>query len=296
MKFYQQLIKLYGQLSINKKYERIAPINKNINWYKADENKSLIGYRSNSDEQIILEIDIREAYPTLCHCCFPEEKEFLKKIDNIDEKLKKNIFLTNILKQREDVLKSFARMCKIIIFGIIISELTNTDDFELLEIKKDSCLLICNSYQKEKLMNLENSNDEFSKFIINNNFKFHITLYKFYMRHSKTSFFLTKDNLWKLKGNYKLIPEELQNIILRIVEGENVNLEDIKKIYTLTYFKIIKIFNLNKLLNKFYVCDQKILGITGKYEKVTYKVKVDPSLYLKLFITPVLIILSQETQ
>lgn len=291
MKFYQELLNKYGNLKIPIQYEKISMVNKNISWYLSDENKTLIGYKENPD-QFILEIDISGAYPSLCHACFPDRKEFLEQLDSIDNKLKKNIFLTNILKKNEDVLSSFARMCKAIIFGIVIDELQG--DFELLEIKKDSCLLICNNKQKEILMNLENSNNEFSRFILNHNFKFHVETYKFYMRHSKTSFFLKQNNIWKLKGNYQLIPEKLKEYMLNIVEGDNKDIEELKKIYSISYFKIIKLFSLNKLLEKFYICDKKVLGVTGKYEKFNFKTQVDPNLYLKLFINPILIVLSQE--
>lgn len=291
MEFYQDLLKLYGRLKIPKQYEDISMLNKNISWYLSDVDKTLVGYKENPD-QFILEIDISGAYPALCHVCFPNKVEFLNKLDSINDKLQKNIFLTNTLKQNENVLKSFARMCKGIIFGLVIDIVG--DEFDLLEIKKDSCLILCNQKQKDLLINLEKTENEFSRFILNNNFNFHIEFYKFYMRHSKTSFFLTQNNSWKLKGNYQLIPQELKNIMTDIVDDNYSKTEELKKIYSINYFKIVKLFGLNKLLEKFYICDKKILTVSGKYEKFNFKTKVNPNLYLKLFINPILIVLSQK--
>ena len=93
--------------------------------------------------------------------------------------------------------------------------------------------------------------------------------------------------------SYKHIPKKLEELIKYLLLNKKNNINDkenIKEIYNIDFFNICLHNNLRKYLNDYYICfENKVLNYDGKYDSLSLKVIVDPSLYIKIFLSPVLI-------
>ncbi len=279
MKLFNLIYDEYISLDFPKKFKNISNAQK-LTWYLADELNGIISI--NKD---IYEIDVKSAYPTLCKCiCNLGDqyinKEFIKEMESIKDKIEKNIFISTTLKHT-GYLQELGIISKMIVFGYLIS---NDPDCDILELKKDG--IICTSeYQ------LHNHNN-FLRLINELNIKFKTTKYDKYIRFNKTSTFI-KDNSIERKGKYKYYPPFLKEIAYKIIHGDKYNTNDLLKYYSKKYLTIICNNSLDELLLKYYIADGKILTNKGNYENIISYIKlqtmIDPILYLKLLVYPLII-------
>ncbi len=289
--FYQDLIdKYFNNIKPPITHQEIAKIGGPISWYLADSNNNIINMTGNNTNYI-LDLDIKSAFPTICHNLFNQNSPFITHLDSIQEKLEKNIFIATTLKGER--LKQINQICKLIIVGIIFDtqDQNELDDITILELKKDGCLITCNYDTLQRIKNLNNSDQDFTKYIKLLNFDFHYDEYTKYIRSNRTTFLLNKglDNL-KIKGQYKYIPEKLKLSMINIMLNNFVDMKNIKLIYTTEFFKIIQKNNLSTYLKNYYLCNKnKVINHIGKYTNIQYNTKVDPQLYKKLFLYPLLI-------
>ncbi len=291
--FYSKLVKNYiDYINPPLQYEELSSIDGPILWYMADHQKNIITTIGNNTNYII-DLDISSAFPTICNNLFDTNSEFIQKLNNIQDKKEKNIFIATNLKG--DNLKQINKICKLIIVGIIF-DTDNIDELNkinILELKKDGCLLTCSKQTIDRLTSLNYSNNIFTKFIIEHKFNFHIDYYAKYIRSSKTSFLLGKSldiNDFIIKGQYKYIPQKLFEIIFNTMLTGKIDKRNINKIYSEQFFKIIQKNNLKDYLKKYYLTtSNKIIDYNGKYINYNYNTIVYPEIYKRIFIYPTLL-------
>jgi hypothetical protein len=257
----------------------------------ADEQKSYISTKTNNN-QIIIEIDIKSAFPTICNALYKndiDKQEYLKFINQPDlQKTERLIYLVKNL--TPDERRELNIICKIIVMGVLFFEYI--DEIIILEIKKDGLTAIVSYNDYERINNLNNSNNKFIKLLLENNFTIKCNTYKKYIRSNKTSWFIDNENI-DIKGIYKhqpkFIKKELNNIIFKNTINDIENLK--KYYYDEIYYKLVFKNNLNKLLNIYYFCDEKnkILTPNKNYTEYNYGMKINPFLYVQLFIFPILL-------
>jgi len=290
--FYTKLLELYMKIKMPHQYKKIFSINGSISFYQADVNNSFISGSHKHNTNYILEIDITSSFPTICNQLF-KDTEFIKRLNSINEKKSKNIYISTTLSHEE--LQKLNLISKLIICGIVFEF---SSDIILFELKKDSLIFCCSYksyvYFNNIINNNINPNMEFITFVTNCNFKFHIYEYIHYIRSNKTSIVFTKSKELIVKGKYKLIPNKLKTIMKDIFENNKlstINEKQLILIYHPIYWKITKYNMLLEVLNQYYYCDttEKILiNEEFKYTKLKNQTIVDPKNYLKLFIYPIL--------
>jgi len=303
--FYNNLLELYSRISFYPQYSEISTLDKHIAYYLADYQDQFISARKESDNKII-ELDIKSAFPTICRNLFGEESEFVRKMDSIEKKRERLIYIATTLKEAGDYLIQLNIMCKMIVLGTI-SELLPDDNFLIFELKKDGILFTCSGQSLERLktlMPIENSQRlinmdhektysqlPFNKYLIEKNFMFHLTEYIFYYRGNKTSTFYNEDQSKLIvKGRYKYMPKKMEEIILKILSLTHDELNQIREIYTPEYLKICQQNGLNEILDNYYICDNDcVINSLGNYVKYNHTVHIDPMVYLITFIYPPLL-------
>jgi len=291
MAFYQELSDLYfNEINPPPAYSELCQIGGSIAWYMADSQNNIVNSIGNNTNYIV-DVDIKGAFPTLCHCLYPNT-EFINTVNNAPNKKSKNIIIATTLKG--EALKQLNRMCKIIILGVIFdtdSELEKSQ-IDIFELKKDGCLISCSKQTVDRLNNLQYSENIFTQFLLKNNFIFHIDYFAKYIRCNRTSFLLGKQLKFEdftVKGQYKHIPVKLKEIMYNIILKNKYDKELINKMYSSTFFKILKHNNLQKHLNDYYMIDRKIMNSEGKYVNFNLKTLVDPDLYKKIFVYPMIL-------
>lgn len=290
MNFYHDLIKKYMKVRVPDKYQELSKINSSIVYYHADYNKTFTYVRKNL--QNIIEIDISSAFPTICNNLFDPNMDFIKKLNTIEDKKEKNIFIAITLKE-DGSLTILNNICKLIITGIIFENCLD-DNLLILELKKDGCVLLCDDESYYKLKNLNNINTCFTKYIIDNKFKFHTNEYQLYYRCNRTSLFIENNTIIS-KGIYKYYPDYILKSLKEILLYKNINHKDLLEKYNNNYLEILRLSKLYKHFNEYYLCsNKKILDIDGKYNTYTENIEIDPSLYLKLFIFPAILFIRSE--
>lgn len=290
--FYKQLLNEYINLQFPPLYSEVTKIGGPISWYLADSQDNLISVEKG--ENYIVDIDIQSAFPTICRNLYGNDSEFIKKMDSIEEKRGKNIFIATSLKGKP--LKTINNISKLTILGVIfdISQQESLDDIDILELKKDGCLIVCKKDTWERLKNIHNLTNRFTSFIINSNFYFHIKENLKYVRCNRTSFVLDDSQKLSIKGKYKNCPSGLKEIIERIFLKKSYNINDLLTIYSNKYFKLLRNYNLINLLNKYYLVDNKAIDSGGEYKIYNSNLDIDPRMYLKIFVFPA--ILSEKTK
>jgi len=296
-KFYDSLLQNYFTLNVPEKYSKLAKINSEISWYFSDEDNIFISSKSKFNNNII-ELDIKSAFQTICNSIYDSNLDFIKNMNKIEDKEKRNKFIsTNLKKMYNDennninnssYLSDLTSISKTIIFGIIIDNFSN--DIEILEIKKDSCIIICNNNTKYIFENLNESKSNFTKFILDHGFKFNFKNYDKYIRYNKTSIFTLNDEII-FKGLYKYRPNFI-NKITKDILNDSIQLDEIKKIYSKKYLNIILNNNIIDLFNYYYLCeDNKILLNGGNYFKMENSLKniIDPYTYLSFLVFPLIL-------
>lgn len=288
------IISLYSRITrFPKQYNEILKIDKPMRWILADDKDQYVSIHKKTKEDRILSIDITSCFPSICRYLFKNSNpEFVKAIYDLTDKRERNILISNTLKT-SGYLKILNIISKMLIFGFTLDR-QDSDNVLLLEFEKDGILLACDNLYQQQIEN--NIDSPFLEFISKNEFMFHIDEYEYYIRCNRTSFFWNEDNKLRLKGIYKHAPEEIIDTITNILKGDSVDLARIKKIYSNKYFHIIKRNNLNELLKKYYFVDEnnRILNADQRYEQYNYfKSNINPALYLKTWIYPILLFQKQ---
>lgn len=302
--FFSEVFKKYSDINFPEEYKSVVDI-KTISWYLSDELRGIVSY-NNDYKSKIFEIDVKSAFPTICINIFGEESEFIQKLNSIENKRSKNIFIATYFEDKS-ILKQLNIISKMIITGAVFSI---DETAQLLELKKDGIVFISNEtsvwnsvyeYADEKVISLnpftininEYNSQEFISFISDKNFRFHITNYNKYLRANRTSFFVDKNNNFKFKGFYKYLPEFLKEQIQEFINTEQFNKTELLDKYSSKYWKIIFLNRLDELIKYYYICENdKFLSFDGKYLPINDILKnnslIDPRFYLKTFIFPIL--------
>ncbi|MFW6219572.1 MAG: hypothetical protein ACOC33_01885 [bacterium] len=290
MNFYNELIKHYSRISFPEQYLKICQIDGPISWYFADDSDQFISVDGIGDNQKLIEIDIKSAFPTICRNLLSKDyPDFIKQMDSINDKKQRNIFIATTLKDTP-YLRQLNTISKLIISGYIF-DISNNSTVLLLELKKDGCIVFMDYEQYDEI--LHNKNKPFINFLLSNGFNFHIDTYLKYLRSDKTTTVLKESNNdyeLIIKGIYKYLPSYIIDINKAILCDENPDLDQLNKIYSIDYYNIIKRNNLSDLLENYYICSNNcVLNNMGKYEKIKISNNIYPRLYLEKFIHPVLL-------
>ena len=285
--FLSQVMSNYSKIKFPKEYQSVAKLDGPIAWYLADSTQKYIYANGVGEKKYILDIDIKSAFPTICNnLLYDINPDFVQKMNQIQDKKSRNIFIATSLVST-NYLKQLNIISKMIILGYIF-DIANNDDILLLELKKDGCVILTTQEIYDIL--LYDTDRSFAQFCEKHNFIFHIDTYLKYIRSNRTSLFFDKDYNIKMKGIYKYMPDELFKVNKRLLLDENFDLNYLSNIYNSDYFYIIKRNNLYDLLKKYYICNNdKILGEKGAYEIYKHTINIEPRLYLKTFIFPVLL-------
>lgn len=229
----------------------------------------------------VISIDIKSAFPSICNIVFKDHVEFIEKMNSITDKLEKNIYISNYLKQftseqtQTNYLKDLNKYCKIILFSYIYN---NYENIEILEYQKDGCI-----FSGEKMHPIDKE--------INSHFKFHIQHIDHYFRFNSSTFTST-NGLLQVKGKYKKPPTYLQNILIPniIKDPFDYDLKTILNIYSQPYFSMNKNLNLKEELDHYYIFNEKYyLNFTGN-KTTNISDTYAPSI-LQFIIYPILTIL-----
>jgi hypothetical protein len=225
-KLFSKLFIEYSKLVKNQNND-LLNIGEQFAYYYADDNQ--IGLIVHN----VIEIDIKSAFPTICNIWFDKNSEFLIKLNAIEDKLEKNIYMTNYLvslgkRNDRNYLIDLNNYTKLTIFSKIFNEY---DDVNIFEYKKDSLLFHGNK--------AANKSSEINKLLIDANFKFHENLYKVYIRFNRTSIYL-KDSEVIIKGKYKDAPEFVKDIITKYLVNGDIDEENILRIYSNFTYELLK--------------------------------------------------------
>ncbi|MFW6247063.1 MAG: hypothetical protein ACOC22_02710 [bacterium] len=285
--FYKNLLESYIDIDIPPMYQEIGKIGGAISWYLADSQDNLISIEQG--ERKIVEVDIKSAFPTICRNLYGNDSEFIKTMDSIDEKRGKNIFIATNLKGQP--LRTINNISKICVVGLIFDtdDQDELENIDILELKKDGCIIACNDSTINRLKNINQSNMKFTNYLVKHNFLFHLNNILKYLRCNHTSYILQGDNEFAIKGIYKHCPTGLLEIIKKIFSENKYDKEEILKIYSHKFFRIAQRYNLMEILNKYYISDKKIILPTGKYKNYNMNLEIDPRIYLKIYVFPMLL-------
>ena len=284
MNFFQDLLKIYSAIKFPEQYLEISKVDKAISWYYGDAANQYITLTKTENNNII-EIDIRQAFTAICKCLFEPDSDFIIEMNKIQDKKSRNIFIATSLVNSE-YLRVLNIICKVIIMGVLFE----SSEIILLELKKDGATISCDDETLVRLMNIhEHPLGDFSKMVIDNNFQFHFTQYDKYIRSNRTSYFWDGNTL-DVKGTYKHVPPKLNEVQKKIFEEEFNDFQEILKIYSKQYFTILTTNNLMKLLKEYYLCgNERYLADGGKYVTKLNNSDISPRNYLKTFIYPIVL-------
>lgn len=283
MKFFEDLLEQYSKIVFPEQYIETVPTDKHISWYLADTSDQYVTVAKTVNINIV-DIDIRQAFTSICRRLFNSTDDFIVQMNKIEDKKSRNIFIATSLVGTK-YLHLLNIISKIIVCGVIFE----IGDIVLLELKKDGVTVSCDDNTLNKFLNLndESSHGDFISFILANDFKFHITQHERYIRSNRTSYFFTDNNI-VVKGIYKHTPKYIKNLQTDILQNKYIDFNEVLKIYSKQYFDILSINNLTELLNEYYICENKrYLTSDGKY---TIKLSdINPRNYVKTFIYPIVL-------
>ena len=270
--FFKNVFKIYSSINIPKKNKDFYNLDK-ITYYYADVMNSKVVAKN------VYEVDIHSAFPTLCNIMFDKNSEFIKKLNTLDEKIKKNIHISTTLKDTP-YLKQLNYLSKMIISSCVMKANPENDIFEL---KKDGIVFLGDSIK---------NTDVYEYYTNKFGFVIRETKYDVYIRYNRTSHYVQNGNLI-IKGVYKDRPKYIFDVCQKIFTGDTINKQELNKIYSNDYYRIIKLNNLDELFYKYYACDgSKYLSSNYKYEKLKAfrAINILPKNYIKLFIFPLMVI------
>jgi len=282
MDFFNELFNLYSKIDFPEDYKELSKVDKAISWYLADSSNQYIT-SSQTNNNYILEVDIKNAFTTICNVWFDQKSDFIKELNKLQDKKARNIFIATNLKETE-YLKQLNTICKMIIMGILFE----IGEIQLLELKKDGAVITCNQDTYNRLNQLKNIDKKFINFI-SKDFIIKVDRHLKYIRCNKTSYFWNGSDII-IKGMYKYIPLKLLENQKKIFLNEKIDSENLLKIYSKKYFEIIEMNYLKDLLKDYYICsNNKYLTFDGKYNSKLKDSIIDPKNYLKMFLYPIIL-------
>jgi hypothetical protein len=238
----------------------------------------------------LVELDVKSAFPTICRLYFGEKHQFVKEIERIDGKLKKNIYIATTLKAQSQVdgkpyLNELNLWSKILILGYTYCKY---DSISILQYVKDGAVL------KGELRNeITPDMDKFLQFTIDSDIIFHDKPIDLYVRFNKTSiikYFSSSE--YSIKGSFRNLPKYIHDEVLTsFFNGEIYNkqlLLDIKNKYSKLFFEILYNSHLKEDIDYYYLINDKYLDINGKLGQLK---TLDPKIYLLQIIYPILSLL-----
>lgn len=286
MGFFEELLQEYSKIKFPEQYSDVVKADKHVSWYLADTLNQYVTVAKATNTNIF-DIDIRQAFTSICRRLFNPTDDFIIQMNKIEDKKSRNIFIATSLANTE-YLHLLNIISKVIICGVIFE----TGNATLLELKKDGAIISCDDDTLNKLLNINDktSQNTFVNFVLDNNFEFHITQYKRYIRSNQTTYFFTDNNDIIVKGIYKYAPEYIKKLQKDILQNNHINFNEVLKIYSKQYLDILLSNNLNELLNEYYICENKrYLADDGKYIVRPEDSNVNPRNYLKTFIYPIVL-------
>ena len=285
MPFFEELLLKYSKIEFPEQYLEIAKIDKSISWYLADSSDQYVTVMKNTNINIV-EIDIRQAFTTICRCLFNSTDKFIIEMNRINDKKSRNIFIATSLVNTE-YLRLLNIISKMIIFGIAFEM---NKDITILELKKDGILITCDDTTLNNILNITDmKTSHFLSLLLSYNFEFHSTQYEKYIRSNRTSYFINTMEILT-KGIYKHSPGYIKQLQKDILQNNFENFQEVLKIYSKSYFDILSSNNLNELLNEYYICDNKrYLADDGKYIIRPKDGNVNPRNYIKTFVYPIVL-------
>lgn len=285
--FIDDLLNKYSKISFPEEYKEISKIDKSISWYFADSSQQFITLTDSSISKII-ELDIKQAFTSICKCLFDGNTQFIKEMNAIEDKKSRNIYIATHL--NSDQLRWLNIISKIIIMGVTF-EANKDNNILLLELKKDGVVISCDSEINNTINKLTNGEPigEFTEYIFNNNFKISLDYHMKYIRCNRTSYFWSGQNL-TIKGQYKYCPIKIYELQNKILKEEDVDFSNYEKIFSQNYFNILVTNNLNEVLKDYYLCNNnKYLSQEGKYIQILKEDNISSRNYLKTFIYPIML-------
>ena len=256
--------------------DKIYKVGEVFNYYHADDLNSKILTRK------LIKVDIKSAFPTICELLFGSESPFIQKLKAIEDKLERNIFLSNTLKNITDrnYLLELKNYSKIVVFSYIFN---NYENVTVFEYQKDGVLF---SGDKIHTKNKELGN------ILNSTFVFHIDSVDVYIRFGKTSYYCTNNEI-EVKGTLKNPPLYVADKIKEIIKDPYIDLTELSEIYTEKRFLIYKSLNLIPELTKYFKFND--LYYLDKYGvKKTNPIECYPRSILKYCLFPILSMMRTE--
>ena len=284
-----KIIPLYSKIT---KYCKINNLGPPFAYFEADSINSHV-YTTN-----LIELDVSAAFPNICRFYFGKDHPFVKKIFSIENKRKRNIFISITLTEQSKIdkknyLQELNLWCKILILGYTYALY---DDVNILEYKKDGLL-----FKGNQKINLTDEGSEFLSFLENGKIQFHNTLILQYARFHQTSLYDINKKL-TVKGYYKDFPKYFkQQVIKLFINGriyDNELLYNIKEKYSYVYSQILIKSNLNELFNDTYAfiknSEPRYITISGKLVK--NKSILNAKTYLTYIIYPLLSLLKLKVK
>jgi hypothetical protein len=219
----------------------------------------------------LIYIDIVSAFPSICNIIFREDKEFINKLNSIEVKLEKNIFISTNL--NSDNLKLLNYLCKVLILNYTE---VNYEVINVIEYVKDG--IIIDGYKKD---NIEIEN-----------IKFKTDNIQYYSRFSKTSFYKYKNkNDVIVKGNFKNPPPYINDILFDLIFNKhdyyNKEFYNLKIIYSDIFSNILRTNGFFDLVKYYYSFDNKYF-INNSGGRINNLKELKPENTLRFFIFPLL--------
>lgn len=256
--------------------EKIFKIGEVFNYYYADDLNSKILTRK------LIKIDIKSAFPTICELMFGTNSPFIQQLKLIENKLDRNIFISNTLKNitDRDYLLELNNYSKIVIFCYVFN---NYENVTVFEYQKDG-VLFSGDESSFKNKNLKD--------ILSSSFIFHIDNIDLYTRFSKTSYYYTNNEL-DVKGALKNPPQYIATKIKEIIKDPYINLNEILEIYSRSRFLIYRTLNLLPELSKYFKFNE-LYYLDKNGNKKTNPDECYPRSILKYCLFPILAMLRTE--
>jgi hypothetical protein len=240
----------------------------------------------------LINIDIKNAFPTICKILFGKDHPFVKNIYNIEEKKPRLIYLTTTLteltkKNNYPYLNELNLWSKILILSYAYSKYENIN---ILEYVKDG-LFIYTSSKRE-----ENKYSIFLNELINEHeITFHEKKVDIYCRFNKTSIYKYENEL-VIKGKYHNMPNYLKDIIIELMNGkiyDKILLNQLNYIYSIEMFNFCYYGGLKNEIDYYYKFDKSnYLSINYKLESID---KINTRSYLTEIIFPILALLRSSS-
>lgn len=269
-------ILLFSEITADRDIARLGPP---YSYYYSDEIKS------NILAENVIEIDIKSAFPTICKIYFGKDHQFVKNIFEINDKLKRNIYISTTLKEQSELddgkyLNELNLWSKILVLGYVYSRY---NEVVILQFIKDGAII------KGKLKDdISENENQFLNFIIDNDVEFHEHHLDYYIRFNKTSIIKSPSKI-DIKGKYKALPKFIQDTVFpRFFNGDIYDyklLNSIRQIYSSLYFNILYNSNITDYISDYYSIDGQYLD---KHDQFSTLTKICPKMYLINIIYPVL--------